>query len=780
MEHFLPSVQALKSLLFSGFHKECVMLTNDAIYKLTQMYAGRGGAFNITRIIPTVKTIFCDYLDVCYWAYRALLNTNESHHPDAQNYIAACEFIGIYLQKSGRYDPFIFEKIHMSVTPKNPHKVYNVYLSCLWTNTASLYKDWNTLFDDVALNNTTNLGHASNDITFVLTENKNDADYFGVIWGSREKYTDEQLSRTIFFRTEPVFPEKIMLGQEYKSEPLKFMKYYDYADLRYPNCMENWLQTKPNKLLSSTPDKPDSFTHCISSVVSNKYIDPGHRYRIDLLRYMISNIQELHTIIDKEGTAPLDKSNILHIYGFDNTLQFPDEYYYGPLPERNKSMLMKYRYTLIAENHSIPGYITEKIADGILSECLVFYWGCPNIERYYPAVHGVLPYVVLPMDDVDASFGIIKLALINDWWSLKLAAIRATKKLILTKMMMQHRISQAIHEDVGRKVLGQDALHILRLATSTDCLGNGIFSTIYYTGNRYESLKQYVEVHAPQVSLKMLEGLSESVPNSPNTMLVQEFSNKNVTGMQQYTIGFTRFSVRDVSYEKTLPKAFVINLDRRSDRLSEFDKKFPSKEWGYTRFNAFDGNKLQNNGEYSQFIQHLFRNNDFCSRASVIGCAMSHIKLWQTLVSDNLHNSYVIYEDDVEFTENYTWKLFGLLQQLSFDWDILFLGHLMCYELQTTHRRESDEIPQWESMIKYIVPHRTSWIGTASYIISKRGASKLLEYIDKQGVQHGIDYLIQLQFNTLLRAYGVNPMINFAEYESPLNPKINIDSDIQK
>jgi GR25 family glycosyltransferase involved in LPS biosynthesis len=158
---------------------------------------------------------------------------------------------------------------------------------------------------------------------------------------------------------------------------------------------------------------------------------------------------------------------------------------------------------------------------------------------------------------------------------------------------------------------------------------------------------------------------------------------------------------------------------------------------------------------------------------------MSHIKLWQKLVVDDENKSYIIYEDDVEFAENYTWKLYSVLEKITFDWDMLFLGHLVRYELQTDHRVENNELPNWEMMSDYIVPERTSWVGMASYIISKRGAQKLLDYIEKNGVGYGIDYLVQLQFPDLLRAYGVRPMLNFAEYASPLNPNVEFDTDIQ-
>ena len=239
------------------------------------------------------------------------------------------------------------------------------------------------------------------------------------------------------------------------------MKFYDYTDKRYPNIAENWIKEKPSKLLNNIGNYRDFFkgNNTISAIVSDKYFDPGHIYRIDLLRYIIEQD------ISLSGEIAID------IYGFNNNLGFPEEIYKGPLPEYNKCEgLLKYKYTLIAENHAIDGYLTEKIVDGILSECLVFYWGCPNLEYLLPpfANDNALPspFVRLPMNDKVESLRIIRQAVQEDWWSKRIDSILRAKKYILTKMMMPHRISEVIREDIDRKILGEDAMNLLRLATS--------------------------------------------------------------------------------------------------------------------------------------------------------------------------------------------------------------------------------------------------------------------------------------------------------------------------
>jgi hypothetical protein len=64
--------------------------------------------------------------------------------------------------------------------------------------------------------------------------------------------------------------------------------------------------------------------------------------------------------------------------------------------------------------------------------------------------------------------------------------------------------------------------------------------------------------------------------------------------------------------------------------------------------------------------------------------------------------------------------------------------------------------------------------GTFMYSINKIGAKKLLDYIDKNGINHGIDY--QIKITNELLCYECQPQIVFSEWNE--NGK-KIDSDIQ-
>src|SRR5205814_3721207 len=107
-------------------------------------------------------------------------------------------------------------------------------------------------------------------------------------------------------------------------------------------------------------------------------------------------------------------------------------------------------------NHSIKGYMTEKIYDAIIAECLTFYWGDPNIINSFETINDCYPFVLLPMADHKESTRIINQAFQEDWWSKHLPSILNAKKQILTKMMMSHRICKVIREDIDLKTYGKD------------------------------------------------------------------------------------------------------------------------------------------------------------------------------------------------------------------------------------------------------------------------------------------------------------------------------------
>jgi FkbM family methyltransferase len=226
------------------------------------------------------------------------------------------------------------------------------------------------------------------------------------------------------------------------------------------------------------------------------------------------------------------------------------------------------------------------------------------------------------------------------------------------------------------------------------------------------------------------------------------------------------------SFENNNAFIKIINLERRNDRKKDTINKLSfagisCEDYEFSK--AIDGALLKPTNE----LKHLFRNNDFINRRGVIGCALSHYNLWKRLVNDSQHEYYVIMEDDFVLCSNFKKQLETLKSNNEFDTrEVLFLGYHM-FE----NTRDYNLYNMVSESVDVVDLNKDIYIGGYfAYSINKNGARKILEYIDKNGINHGIDYLNKILDNNILHSYECQPQIVFSDWNE--NGK-KIDSDIQ-
>ena len=175
----------------------------------------------------------------------------------------------------------------------------------------------------------------------------------------------------------------------------------------------------------------------------------------------------------------------------------------------------------------------------------------------------------------------------------------------------------------------------------------------------------------------------------------------------------------------------VINLKKREDRKKSMIEQFERENiTSYDFIEAVNGNELHESEE----LRLLFKGNDFNYRKGVIGCSLSHIQLWNTLINDNDNEYYIILEDDLElfpgFKKNLEChcKLFEEKQL-----EHLSLGVIECNELDQ-EKIKTKEITIFQKDI-YKFMHLTF-----AYIISKNAAKKLVSYINNSSIKCAMDY----------------------------------------
>jgi GR25 family glycosyltransferase involved in LPS biosynthesis len=210
----------------------------------------------------------------------------------------------------------------------------------------------------------------------------------------------------------------------------------------------------------------------------------------------------------------------------------------------------------------------------------------------------------------------------------------------------------------------------------------------------------------------------------------------------------------------------VVNLDRRPDRWEQSKKRLDEQGIkNYSRFSAIDGTKL----EMSDNIKSLFRNNDFNYRQGFIGCALSHLKLWNDLIRDEENDYYIIMEDDFELVDDFKSKLNITLHQIIQKpyTDLHFLG----YFYWNGEPKKSNAYPFMKT-----IDNKSYMGGFFGYIISKSAAFKLINISKYYGIQNGIDRFAHIHFDKMVVTHS-EPHIVHSSYVVPGN---SVDSDIQR
>ncbi len=243
----------------------------------------------------------------------------------------------------------------------------------------------------------------------------------------------------------------------------------------------------------------------------------------------------------------------------------------------------------------------------------------------------------------------------------------------------------------------------------------------------------------------------------------------NTEGENAYTLNnVAQFDNQKINKDFNIK---VINLASRKDRLFDITDQLQKENLLFERIEAVDGKQLTLTHE----IRELFKGNDFGFKRGVVGCALSHYYLWKRLINSK-DKYYVIIEDDALLTNNFSQKLsYTINQILEHNIDLLFGG----YHMSVKDREKYKDIYDINSdtttieLIKYPL-----YIGgTHCYIITKEGASALIDFISINGIKHGIDYLM-VKVQKIIDIYETIPHIAFAEWVTDVKNSL-VDSDIQ-
>lgn len=101
-----------------------------------------------------------------------------------------------------------------------------------------------------------------------------------------------------------------------------------------------------------------------------------------------------------------------------------------------------YKYHLAIENHACPHHWTEKLADAYLGFSLPIYFGCTNLDEYFPPDS----YVAIDIRKPDEALATIRLLLEEDPYEKRLPAIIEARRRVLEEYATFPQLARLIRE----------------------------------------------------------------------------------------------------------------------------------------------------------------------------------------------------------------------------------------------------------------------------------------------------------------------------------------------
>lgn len=166
------------------------------------------------------------------------------------------------------------------------------------------------------------------------------------------------------------------------------------------------------RFLKSLHELPKPET--LSVICSTKTMSSGHRLRLRFVEELSSEF-----------------GDSLHWYG--NGVRSVAQKWDAIAP---------YRFHLALENQSTYGCFSEKIYDALLGLSLPFYWGAPDLARYFPPDS----FVPLNIRDLKGSVALIRRAIDERWDLSRAPAVLKGRDLVLGEFNVFKRIARIAQE----------------------------------------------------------------------------------------------------------------------------------------------------------------------------------------------------------------------------------------------------------------------------------------------------------------------------------------------
>ena len=195
----------------------------------------------------------------------------------------------------------------------------------------------------------------------------------------------------------------------------------------------------------------------------------------------------------------------------------------------------------------------------------------------------------------------------------------------------------------------------------------------------------------------------------------------------------------------------VISLAHALKRRKFMREQMAKLKIDYEFFDAVDGNKLS----HAYLSKFKIKEGEQYIRRSLspgeIGCAVSHLHVYEKMLAENIGNLIVL-EDDVQLNDDFT-VLINNLSSSPLQWDLAYIGYSSDLKTTPFFGKNIYPLSLWESRVLPIPASATStkyrigpsllhlW-GTYAYAITKKGAEQLISKIKSAPLLPADDRLV--------------------------------------
>jgi GR25 family glycosyltransferase involved in LPS biosynthesis len=208
--------------------------------------------------------------------------------------------------------------------------------------------------------------------------------------------------------------------------------------------------------------------------------------------------------------------------------------------------------------------------------------------------------------------------------------------------------------------------------------------------------------------------------------------------------------------------AYVINLDRRSDRMEKLYSHNPELKGRVQRLSAYEGRKLK----LTPALARLFKPHDFLWKKAIMGCALSHLELWWQLVHEKPDiENYLVLEDDVKLEKGWETVWAAATPHIPEDYDVIYLGGILPPNRKAFETVKEKVNPYFSKVAPNSIfgqnpPNRYFHWCNYSYILSRKGAQKILDLLmERDGYYTSADHMVCNRVDKL-NHYFLDPLVS--------------------